>query len=100
MNERLPRITADIDVDVDTFLKRVERVADDMGKFYIDRPKFPIPKDTKAIDLWLYDSSKQKNVKVRFYHPSWEPNQIRDFPDRYQKLFGSRLIFDIQAKNA
>ena|SRR5438876_12367679 len=127
MSERLPCITFQIDVDVDTFFRRVQQVADDMGKFYIDQGKFPLPNDIKSVDLRVYESNKHKNVMVRFYHSSKYPKRIRvevsaerwapenptyddyvsafhdamcDFPSRYEKIFGSRLAFEIEKKSA
>jgi len=121
----LPRITVNIDTTPQVFMERVAQVADDMGKFHIEQPEFPIPGDVQAVDLWLYHNEKHKEVMVRFYYPSWEPNQVRvevsasrwtpeeptyeayvaafndamcDFADRYAKLFGSEIHFHIQPK--
>ena len=115
----LPRITVNIDTTPKIFLERVAQVANDMGKFHIERPQFPVD-DVQAVDLWLYHNEKQKEIMIRFYHPSYEPNQIRievsasrwtpeepayedyveafndamcDFADRFSKLSRLKFIF-------
>lgn len=121
MCEFLPKITAYIDIDAQTFFERVESIANDIGKFHIERPEFPIS-GIQAIDLWLYYDETQKRICVRFFHTTtksneidvrvtaakWSPEQptyksyvrafreaLCDFSERYEKRFGKRLEFKI-----